>query len=257
MIFPHYKQAGSGGRAGFTMVEIALSLAIVGFALVAIIGILPTGMTVQKDNREDTLMGQEGRYWMEAIRSSGVELKDLTNYVEEIRVVNVDPTGNETNFFSHELMGTNFTTEFVLMMLTRPKYTTPFPTNIFTEVTARVRPITGSASDLLAMSEDRSTNNPGFRYELQAEIVPEITTPRETLDALPPSEFAGALKRRGNLGNSLHNVRLVLRYPLRARGNGWIAGNGVKTYHAKIAGVRNRTNQLPTPNVFPFPFVAR
>ncbi len=32
--------------AGFTMIEIAMSLAIIGFALVAIIGILPMGLSV-------------------------------------------------------------------------------------------------------------------------------------------------------------------------------------------------------------------
>jgi len=39
-----------GGRQlrAFTMIEIALCLAIIGFALVAIIGVLPTGMGVQK-----------------------------------------------------------------------------------------------------------------------------------------------------------------------------------------------------------------
>ena len=38
--------------AGFTMIEIAVSIAIVGFALVAVIGVLPAGMNTQRDNRE-------------------------------------------------------------------------------------------------------------------------------------------------------------------------------------------------------------
>ena len=37
------------------MVEIAICLAVIAFALVAIIGILPAGLQVQKENREDTL----------------------------------------------------------------------------------------------------------------------------------------------------------------------------------------------------------
>ena len=40
---------------GFTMVEIAICLAIIGIALVAIIGVLPIGINVQRDNREETL----------------------------------------------------------------------------------------------------------------------------------------------------------------------------------------------------------
>src|SRR5213078_3899054 len=55
--------------AGFTMVEIALCLAIIAFALVAIIGVLPTGMRVQKENREDTIINQDGMFLVEAIRS--------------------------------------------------------------------------------------------------------------------------------------------------------------------------------------------
>src|SRR5262249_10809748 len=35
----------------FTMIEIAISLAVIGFALAAIVGVLPLGMKVQKQNR--------------------------------------------------------------------------------------------------------------------------------------------------------------------------------------------------------------
>ncbi|MCZ7639230.1 MAG: prepilin-type N-terminal cleavage/methylation domain-containing protein [Verrucomicrobia bacterium] len=61
--------AGSRSEAGFTMVEIAISIAIVAFALVAIIGVLPTGFDVQRRNRENTIINQEGSLWLEAIRS--------------------------------------------------------------------------------------------------------------------------------------------------------------------------------------------
>src|SRR5688572_30793241 len=82
----------------FTMVEIALSLAVVAFALVAIIGVLPLGMTVQKDNREDTLIIQEGRYWFEAIKSGAEGLMDLTNYVEQIKVETTPSSGAFSSF---------------------------------------------------------------------------------------------------------------------------------------------------------------
>src|SRR5437764_7218016 len=71
---------------GFTMVEIAIAVAVIAFALVAIIGILPAGLQVQKENREDTLMAQDGTYFMEAIRNGSVGLDELTNYVEQINV---------------------------------------------------------------------------------------------------------------------------------------------------------------------------
>src|SRR6185503_19757012 len=42
--------------AAFTMVEIAISLGVIAIALVAILGVLPTGVRVQRDNREDTIL---------------------------------------------------------------------------------------------------------------------------------------------------------------------------------------------------------
>src|SRR5258708_308441 len=73
-------------RGGFTMVEIAISLAVIGFALVAIIGILPTGMQVQRENREETVIAQDAMVLMDAIRNGAQGMDDLTNYVQSIAV---------------------------------------------------------------------------------------------------------------------------------------------------------------------------
>src|SRR3972149_5103108 len=78
---------GSSGRprsfrqSAFTMVEIAIALAVIGFALVAIIGVLPAGMNVQKENREETVINQDASIFLQAIRSGARGLDDLTNYV--------------------------------------------------------------------------------------------------------------------------------------------------------------------------------
>jgi hypothetical protein len=63
------------------MVEIAISLAVIGIALVAIIGVLPIGMNTQRDNREETIINQDATVLMEAIRGGARGLDDLTNYV--------------------------------------------------------------------------------------------------------------------------------------------------------------------------------
>jgi prepilin-type N-terminal cleavage/methylation domain-containing protein len=68
-------------QAGFTMMEIAISLAIIGIALVAIIGVLPIGMNVQQDNRQQTIVGEDASVFLEAIRNGTLGLDDLTNYV--------------------------------------------------------------------------------------------------------------------------------------------------------------------------------
>src|ERR1041385_8247392 len=73
---------GARYRSGaFTMIEIALCLAIIGFALVAIIGVLPAGLNVQKENREETIINQDATVWMDAIRNGAQGYNDLTNYV--------------------------------------------------------------------------------------------------------------------------------------------------------------------------------
>lgn len=66
------------------MMEIAISLAVIGIALVAIIGVLPIGMNVQKTNRQDTIVGQDATVFMNAIRNGSLGLDDLTNYVYAI-----------------------------------------------------------------------------------------------------------------------------------------------------------------------------
>jgi type II secretory pathway pseudopilin PulG len=78
-------QAGKPAlQSAFTLVEIAIALAIIGFALVAIIGILPMGIDVQKNNRRETIINQDANYLMDAIRGGARGLDDLTNYVTTI-----------------------------------------------------------------------------------------------------------------------------------------------------------------------------
>ena len=74
----------------FTMIEIAIAVGVIGFALVAIIGILPQGMNVQKDNREDTIISQDAPYFLNAIRNGEMRTNNsiLTNYVESITISN-------------------------------------------------------------------------------------------------------------------------------------------------------------------------
>ncbi len=70
--------------AAFTMVEIAICLAIIGIALVGIIGILPYGMNTQRDTREETLINQDVTMLLPAISQGMRGVDDLTNYVYAI-----------------------------------------------------------------------------------------------------------------------------------------------------------------------------
>src|SRR5471030_1368785 len=78
-------------RSAFTMVEIAISLAIIGIALVGIIGVLPLGLNTQRDNREDTVINQDATVFIEAIRNGARGADDLTNYVFAIVNTGLNP----------------------------------------------------------------------------------------------------------------------------------------------------------------------
>src|SRR5688572_18124190 len=77
------------GVEAFTLIEIAICLGIIAFALVAIIGILPAGLQAQRDNREDTIINQEGTYILEAIKSGAEGLNEFAKRVDSIVITNV------------------------------------------------------------------------------------------------------------------------------------------------------------------------
>ena len=82
------KHNGPWRRAGFTIIELVICLGIIAFALVAIIGVLPIGINVQKDTREETIINQASLYWMEAIRSGATGMNHLTNLIAFIEIRN-------------------------------------------------------------------------------------------------------------------------------------------------------------------------
>jgi type II secretory pathway pseudopilin PulG len=107
-------------QAAFTMVEIALCIGIIGFALVAIIGVLPTGLRVQKDNRDDTVLGQDATIFMEAIRggAQGPNLLLIAQFAERVNVGGTNYSllvPNAGRRIIGLLCNTNYTTNYVDM----------------------------------------------------------------------------------------------------------------------------------------------
>jgi hypothetical protein len=70
--------------AAFTMVEIAICLAIIGIALVGIIGVLPRGMNTQRDVREETILNQDVATLIPILSRGLRGDDDLTNYIYAI-----------------------------------------------------------------------------------------------------------------------------------------------------------------------------
>lgn len=221
------------------MVEIALSLAVVAFALVAIIGVLPLGMTVQKDNREDTLIGQEGRFWLEAFKSGAHGIYDLTNYVEYIKI---DPTNvSGTTPFQLVEVKNNvepyLSPEEIIGLLSIPKYEGPTNRMVTNRITARIRAITGPATEQTQFTNENANV---FRYQLQTEITKVRSVPPELVRQMErdnPTNGAPVRQLNETIAGNLWDVRLILRWPVVERGNDWFVGNNRKVFRAQVSGV--------------------
>ncbi len=200
----------------FTMVEIALSIAIVAFAMVAIIGVLPTGLQVQRDNREETIINQDGAYLLEAIRSGGLGLDELTNFVERITITNrsrgwsIGYFGSRLPEVGRQIPLTNG--HFIIGMLSvrtyqyKGNYRRPvLSTN---EVTALMRSISGSASQRFQSQEFREN---AFTYLLTTTIVPYFPIATNNIPSRNPDLVA---LTASNVMNNLYDVRLHFRWPV-------------------------------------------
>jgi hypothetical protein len=223
------------------MVEIAICLAIVAFAMVAIMGVLPAGMQVQKENREDTIINYEGAYFIEAIRSGSLGLMDLPNYVEWVMVSNRNTPSPPfySNLQPHQIIG----------LLSTPKYIYDVDRKewITNTVRAKVRAMGGSVADKVPASAESVTQisaranairDLSFNYLLTSELVPFRLGPGElsSTNGMSTNDFAALSNRvqlaRQMMGNTFE-LRLTLRWPVRPRD---VAGNKSQTFRALLNG---------------------
>ncbi|MHB8522664.1 MAG: hypothetical protein ACYDH9_18150 [Limisphaerales bacterium] len=208
-------------EAAFTMVEIALCLAIIGFALVAIIGVLPTGLQVQRDNNQDTIINQEGSYFLEAIRSGSQGVDELAQYVDAIRSYTNGLAAPAYNFPSPKFLNGSM----IVGLLSRPN-----STNV-----AKVRGITGSAAD-----KSRVLTNFTFSYLLTTQVIP--LTNAFPLAAVLSDPYVRAQAQ--SLSANAYELRLRLQWPLLPDGpNGqWRAGDNSKVFRTLVSGQLTNAN---------------
>lgn len=285
---PHLPLAGRKVRA-FTMVEIALSLAIIGFALVAIIGVLPAGMSVQKDNREQTIINLDAAYLLDAIRSGPLGQDNLTNYIVSITqnsylyqgglplgpggLTGLIPSTTHTYIFTNNqtiidgvLSGPCLTNGFnIVGLLSMPKYAFFFPIPgrlglLSNSVTAVFRAINGPAVD---QGSSQASKDFAFQYQVTIEIVPSaesayLGTGANWVNVTAPNFINIPNPSSGNdlfaqnLQNNLFDIRLTFRWPVL--GNGQLGG-GKQVFRSSVAGSYLPTNSppLPPPNFFTSP----
>jgi prepilin-type N-terminal cleavage/methylation domain-containing protein len=261
--------AAAPDRRGFTMIEIAVSLAIIAFAMVAIIGVLPTGMSAQRENREETIINQDASIFIEAIRSGGRGLDDLTNYVVSITNYSVE-FNVQTNFVSRTNYGHTYessgsspggmpsyrlTNGFrIVGLLSTPRIVRIPDTALVNPrgfysnyVVAVVRSLSGPANEKYPQT-NAEARELTFTYRLIPEVSPfsEFDTnwawagnPAIATD--PEAIFARSnyWQEVKNLQTNLWDLRLLFRWPIRPNGE---AGNGRQVYRTMASGKLLRTN---------------
>ena len=236
----------------FTMIEIALSLAIIGFAMIAIIGVLPIGMGTQQANREETIINQDATMLIDAIRSGALGLDDLTNYVFAITntVTQYNDRMIAQNSWQNGYTTTSSSTtpQFPLTnglrivgLLSTPKYL-PWSGGrggggiLSNHVVAYVRSMSGPAGEKFPQ-DNASVQDLSFSYRVTSEVVPYWTNYFDPSWVNSPAYLATV----NNLSNNLHDVRLLFRWPLRSRGQ---LGPGGQSFRTLVGGRLLQTNDI-------------
>lgn len=254
--YPFLERAGA--NRGFTMVEIAIALGVIVFALVAIIGVLPLGLNVQQENREETIINQEGAYFIEAIRGGQHGLDRLTNYVDSVTIAQLLPPGptvihtNSAAYRPAKSIGPNLfmdgsmtNGEAIIARLSTPKVN-GFRTN---QVTALVRAMNGSAAESSAKSKDLA-----FTYSMICDVVPfQYFAPEATnyTAYVRGSDDYNVRYQRWieskELAANLYDVRLLLRWPVLPNGN---LGTRRQVFHTLVSSQQRRQGAPGSPLMF-------
>jgi type II secretory pathway pseudopilin PulG len=261
--FADAKEYRRQGERAFTMVEIAIAIGVIGFALVAVIGVLPTGMNTQKDNREDTTISQDAPFFIDAIRN-GANLTNnnhtdinqgldfLTNYVEKIMLLGVT-NGTITTIATYTPLGGG---SEIIGLLSTPEFLNVTSSN-YSMTRAIVRSLEGSA-----VQQNGANQATSFRYQMDVEIVPFVNIAPDSVDIFSGAYTYGTPEyiirsnrwlevnpsavttnipvnlpiATGALAYSMFDVRLHFSWPVLPGPNGTeIVGSGRQTYRTTVA----------------------
>jgi prepilin-type N-terminal cleavage/methylation domain-containing protein len=250
----------SSPASGFTMIEIAVCLAIIGFALVAIIGVLPLGMNTQRDVREQTIINQDATVLLNDIRTAARGADDLTNNVYAIdntqtyydnkgAVMSGSPHYAVYTFTNATYDGTSLGSQYwltnganIIGLLSTPVFTAnsyPYQAlsstfNTFfisNHIVAYVRSISGLAAEKPPQNNPIMVNNT-LTYRVYCVNAPV---------AVDTNTFISSFLAR-QLAASQRELRLTFLWPQLPNGN---IGNHVgspQTFRVSVAGQLTPTN---------------
>ena len=258
--------------AAFTMIEVAICIGVIAFAIVAIIGVLPTGLRTQQEAHEDTIINQDGPYFLEMIRGGVHGLDHLTNFVEWIQVSNAldsvvytnasfplsipPPTGKPYQLLTNG--------EMILRLLSIPKYMTneSLALSVTNTVSAYVHALSGGITE-----QGQASRDLGFGYLLTTEVMPaanffafSATNHFTNNDSSPLNlERSNRWLEAQQLARDVFlptnatafDVRVTCRWPYRPD---FTAGNQRQTYRTLVsATLTNDDVELGAPVIFPAP----
>ncbi len=230
------------------MIEIAICLAIIGFALVAIIGVLPLGLNTQRDTREETVINQDATVLLGAIRDAARGADYLTNYVYAItnHWTTYKSDGsykNGTNGFTYNAatfdgVANNYYSLTngvnIIGRLSVPEFTDsngkPLADTFgqfyySNHITAYVRSLSGLAADRPPQNNDLMLGD-SFGYHIFCVNAP-MPVDTNTFNAGAHNSFTTQLA-----GNQ-RELRLTFFWPQLPNGN---LGNGRQTFRTTVAG---------------------
>ncbi len=239
------------------MIEIALCLAIIGFALVSIMLVLPGGMNTQRQTREETIVNQDASMLLEAVRNSARGLDDLTNNVYAITnywwQYNLD-----SKPVSHTYGYTRTSTSFdgvpgnaqiitnglrIIGLLSTPEYTNGFGglpiadtfgrSYTSNHIVAWVRSFSGLAAEKPPQDNQIMQENT-FSYRVACVNAP-VAADTNNLDKNSPLFSAYNYQLAGNL----RELRLLFMWPQLPNGS---VGRFRQTFRASVGGQLIQTN---------------
>jgi type II secretory pathway pseudopilin PulG len=246
------------------MIEIALCLAIIGFALVSILLVLPSGMNTQRDTREETIIGQDASELMEAIKSGARGMDDLTNYVYAITnnygfynaLGNLVSSHQDGYTYNQASINRGADAPYMYLtnglriigLLSTPEYTlgnnfgnggVPISSTLNTfytsnHIVAYVRSFSGLAAD------KPPQNNQIMQEDTFSYRVLVVNAPM----AVDTNAFANSAYAR-ELAGGMRELRLLFSWPQEPNGN---VGGFRQTFRETIAGQLIVTNYI---NYFP------
>ncbi len=191
--------------SAFSLIEVAIALGVISIALIAILGVMPAGLQVQRDNRQDTIINQDGGYLLEAIRGSAENIPDLRDYAE---VIDGSPVAGLSN-------------PEIISRMSEPNGS---HSNVF-------RAISGSAAL-------RGPGVPSFRYMLFSEVRPVAPA-----DISPDLQHNGVSYTTA-LAANLYEVRLVFLWPVLPDGRTLADVSQRQVMRTLISGVWDNTNRV-------------